>query len=554
MSSIIPYVTATGVQQVESAYYTLTNGALASQVVLRILPQSTTVPPRIHVTFVGGFAAVPLNNCVLDFGSIKKNLRGEVVSLRVWDRRYWWQFAGEINARFNIHLPDGSIDTRNKKSLRQLAVTCLQLAGESNYSVGALPNDVYPEVEWEYQKPMLALDKLLSQHGYEICWNPLNDLVHIEQDGVGADLPLTSDTSGSSLDMDFNAAPNFLNIICAPALVQAKLKIESVMPEPNGGLVPTDDSSIKPASGWNYQQGTQFEDVAAEHGDDAASLARQAYGKWYRVTKFADDTLNCPGYPDNPLPDILHISPLNHLLAETYTPVGSSLTVEKPAYVQGRFLPGGDEDGIEPVENTEPTERVEGYFDLERHQMLVKFSSPVLKKDGSSLVPADLWLTASFEVTNRESLLKDRYVYRHNMGTGGPGAHNEDREDIQRRVIAEYPDDDPTESPTVDDNLEDVAEEARIQAIIASRQFLTRVGRVRIYRDIQPIFTDGAIKQVMWMQNTKEGADTIAGRYTQFDVGTLRQKERNRIVDLIADRGDKSRRSVRRRRERTELR
>lgn len=554
MSFIIPYVTCTGVEQVDSAFYTLTNGVLASQVVLHILPQFGTIPPEVNVAFNGGFATIPLRRCVLDFGSINRNLRNQIVSLRIWDRRYWWQFAGEVTGRYNVHLADGTIDDNaNKKSLRELADMLLSLAGEQNYDVNVLPGDVYPEVEWDHKKPMLALGRLMDDHGFEVCWNPLFDLVHIEQDGVGADLPLTTDTSSSSLDLDVNAAPGEIAIVCAPVLVQAKLKLESVMPEPDGTIVPTDSSSIKPASGWNYQQGTQFEDVAAEHGEAAAAIAREAYGKWFRATKFADDSLNCPGYADNPLPDILNIAPLNYLLAETYSPVGSTRKVQRPSYVQGVFLPGED-GGIEPIENTEAKERVESPFDTDRHQMIVKFAYPVLKKDGTQLKPADLWLTTSFEVTNATSLLKERYVLRLSTGTGSVGSAVEEYEDIQREIIAEYPGDDPEESPSVTDNESTVEQQATQVAEIVARQFATRIGRVRVYRDFQPIYTDGAIKQVMWTQNLKEGADTMAGRYTHFDAGSLRQRERSRIVDTMLDGRERTRRKVRRRRTREELR
>jgi hypothetical protein len=549
MSSIVPYVAATGVQQVEAAYYTLTNGVLASQILLRILPQSSPIPLQMHVTFVGGFTSIPLRQCIVDFGSLKRNLSSQVVSLRVWDRRHLWKYAGEVNGRFNVHLPDGSL--LNQKGLRDLAVMLLTLAGETNFSANVLPNNVYPEVEWEYKKPMFALEQLMADNGYEVCWNPITDQVHIEEDGFGADLPATSDTSGSSLDVNLSTVPAQIAVVCAPVQVQAKLKLRAVVPEANGTVSPINSASYVPASGWFYQQGSNFEDVAVEHGDAAAALAREGFGKWFQLEAFADGSFNCPGYPENPLPDILSISPLSWHLAETYAPVGSIRKVPKSAYVQGVFLAGNNDGGIAPVENTQSRERVDVPFDMDRHQMIVKFSEPVLKRDGSQLVPADLWLTASFEITNAVSQLKERHVYRLSLG-GAVGSHIDSQEDIQRQVIAVYANDDPNQSATVTDNEVSVNAEAHAKAVRASNQFLSRIGRVRIYRDFQPIVTDGAIKQVMWMQNLRDGADTMAGRHTQFDAGSLRRIERRRILEESLFREDRKRRLVRRRRERDE--
>lgn len=551
--AIVPLTFCSGVEQVQSAYYTLTNGALASQVLLRILPQIGQIPTDCNVVFSGGFASVPLRRCVVDFGSIQRNLRGQVVSLRLWDRRYWWQF-GEVTGRYNIHLADGTIDDRNKRSLRELAQILLAEAGEENSDASVLPTDVYPEIEWSMVPPMFALEKMIARYGYELCWNPVFDLVHIQPDGVGADLPHTDDTANSSLDLDVNAAPEEIAIAAAEVLFQCKVKLEAVVPELDGSVSTWDAATYKPTSGWNYQQGTQFEDVASQFGDAQAALAKEGWGKWYRVKAFTDDSKNCPGYTDNPLPDMMHISPLNYLLSDAYTPAGSTVKRQKPCYVQGIFLPGS-EGGIDPIENTEAKERLDVPFDLDRHAMIFKFSHPIVQKDGGKLIPAELYATISFGVTNQNTLMKERYVYRLPLDSARPvGPFTEEAEDIQWKIVSTYANDDPTESPDTTNNSGEVDAEAQAKAVAVSRRFSTGLGRVRVYRDIQPIATDGAIKQVMWMQSLKDGADTMAGRLTHFDVGSLRQPERGRIVDTAINKQDAGRKDIQRRRQRDELR
>ena len=553
MSYFAPTVRCTGVDAVESAYYTLTNGVIPGSVILRINPQLSPIPSDVQVTFNGEVDSIVLKRCVVNYASMKRNLSQQVYSLRAWDRRKLWE-NGSANGRFNVHRPDGSIQLRTKEHLRGLAVLLLDAAGESGYDVSLLPNDVFPEVEWDGDIPMFALEELVSPFGFVICWNPNTDVVSVIPHGYGQPPNFSADTSSLDLSVDQNLMPDSIALYCGRVLFQTKVKLKAVVPEIDNSVVALDDASYKPQNGWVYQQGTEWEDVAIEHGEYAASLAREAAYKWFRVDTFSDGTLNCDGYWDNPIHEIGDILPLNYHLADLYAPVGATYLRQKPTYVQGVFFTSG-RDGIDPVGNTDPNERLDSHFGFDHVNGIYKFPEPIVKREGNQFVEPELWATVSFYLSDKFTLLKKRFILERDLGgSRGTGARIEKREEIQRQIIANFPDDDPTAVPTIADNEDDATDEANLQLDLVQASLQPRTSRVVMARGFHAQFTDGVTLQVVWSQDLENGADTVAGAHAEFDAGALRLKQQEQIRAWNTSRREGRSGTLRDRRARDELR
>ncbi len=83
------------------------------------------------------------------------------------DYRWAWVF-GAIDGRYN-QIRANEIVPKTKKTPRELAKLCFEQMGVSRFKVEALPDDLFPEINWKEANPAQALEDLCAQHGCVIC-------------------------------------------------------------------------------------------------------------------------------------------------------------------------------------------------------------------------------------------------------------------------------------------------------------------------------------------------------------------------------------------------
>ncbi len=103
MSDLISIASFPGATSIQTAAYTLTHGISPGMGTIVCNPG---VSPQAvgNLTFSDGTRTVTIPNCRVDSGSFELSRSGKTVNLRVFDRRWMWQY-GEISGHYNDPVP-----------------------------------------------------------------------------------------------------------------------------------------------------------------------------------------------------------------------------------------------------------------------------------------------------------------------------------------------------------------------------------------------------------------------------------------------------------------
>lgn len=510
---------------------TVTRGYLPDSILLEFDPQAGTPAADGDLRIYDVGQSITFRKCHLNFASIRHDQSGQVVHCRLWDRRYWWRY-GEINGAYNVPNPDGTINAATQVSVRDLAVLLLDAQGETGYDVSALPDDVYPATDWDCDNPMQELWELCQQHGYEICWTPQTDVVKVYAQNDGASLPNDVHVKTVSYSVTGGESPASIALRGAKVSYQSKWAMEAVGEDTDGSIVPIDDLSYAPEEGWTYTQGTRFDDIADEFGEDERQLAIKSVFKWYRATTQADGTEYVLGTPV-PLGECL---PFERTINDTYTDSAGYQRYQAP-YLEGVFTTGADD---KPTDNTDDGALVEDSFEFVHEVGLVKLPRPYVKRNGDDMVQAELYLTAAYARTNPATNQKYRYQYNYPLTPTSPlaGPLVVVREELVNTGTARYSGGDPRVVTSVDDNTSDVDASAELIVAQIVQEFGAQEAFTVSYRTLRDIRIDGAIWQVTWVarmatEGAEGGTDTIAGRMMEFEVGAMRSRDRRRLARAL---------------------
>jgi len=251
-----------GLAHIVNGTFTLGHGVSPSQAMIYCAYQSGQA-------FESGTLQLQYGGLVLAFPQAKINFielfidgQGrQLMQVAILDRRWKWAF-GAISGFYNTRV-GSEIDQRTKKNARELATLCLQAMGEKNFNVAAIPQNIYPEVEWDYTVPAKGLQEVCDRVGCRVVLK-LNNTVACETVGVGANLPLGGDYTDASLTVDPGERPDELIFIGDYVLYQVDLPLEAVIEqvspkgEPLGIDVPLDEFEaawVNPDTGkrdWRY--------------------------------------------------------------------------------------------------------------------------------------------------------------------------------------------------------------------------------------------------------------------------------------------------------------
>lgn len=515
----------------------ITPGILPDKWVIEARTQATAVAATGDLVLTDDAGSVTLPDCRLAGVSYRSS--GHLITVELWDRRYYWKFR-KISGRYNYRKPDGTIDSGGQQSIRALATKCLDAAGEVSYDVSNLPTDFYPEVDWDNDVAMVCLHRLLTPLGYVVCWNPVPDTVTIYARSGGSALPSNDHVQSLSFSVTVGDRPSSIALSGARKVFQSKLKLVAVGKDTDGTIKLIDDLSYKPASGWTWQQGTQFDDVADEFDEESRRCALESVFKWYQAVSQADETQDVPGY--GTVTNFSQILPLDRRLNDTFANDATGQSYQS-AYIQGVFL---SQQGNPPaVANTNEDELLELPFDLDGPLGLVKFDERVFKLSGSGIAGADLYLTCTYNVQDGTSHQFVRYE-RSLALSGAPslsGAYPITHDELVERFTAVYNAVTPSAVDSVSNNT--TATNTAADAILTkvAQSFGDVTGKVVGYRFLHDIRVNGKIAQVTWIlgmatrepgsdQVREGGSNTIASEYIEFEAGVLRSGERDRILHV----------------------
>lgn len=292
-----------GVQGVLSCSYTLSHGTAPGCAALDILPQEELESGGGDLVITDGYGTITLKDCKVDRHSFERNSGGLIWRITILDRRWKWRF-GYIEGRYNLRDQQGKLIKHTVKTPRELAVLCLDEAGESNYDVSALPEEEAARlpVTWEGVPPMEALASLAEQFGCRVVYQPLDDSVRVVKLGQGEQLP--PDSSGGpildgGLTLDPPERPDFLRVVCAPTLINTWFYLEAVGLDVDGRIKPINRLSYAPGfvagatpdedmpGSWAKCPPPTFPGLAPGNTPEnlrIRGLAQQSVFRWYRIT------------------------------------------------------------------------------------------------------------------------------------------------------------------------------------------------------------------------------------------------------------------------------
>jgi len=516
-----------GIQAIKDVIWPRCLGIRPDAIVLECVPQATAIPTIGTLEVSDSLRVVYQSDIKVDFVTARATPRGIMMTVRCLDRRWRWKYS-PIKGRYNVVLPDGTIDPGTQKSVQELASLCFLAMNESNFDVSALPNTDYPFVDWTYDRADVALYELCSERGCDIRLS-IGGYASVVRLGYGNALVLTDDSISPVFGVNSPEGPDFLLGVSGEIQYQSRLKIVPVALETDGTIVAVDDVSYKPASGWLLSPEMSYKEQLREEGfgDNEISLARQSVGRWFQVVSMSDGSMSVPAYGQ--INDISQILPLNDYILYSGQMNGSSRLERGECRVIGKSVTSSD-----PPADKNPDDPVfiEVPFELDRNRGIVKFKSPMLKKnsgnDGYEF--AELYLETSHGVKDWDSGQKVVYEYLYPI-TGAANGLVEAvvRPEVSPAVVATYQNDQITiDSYNTNQSAID-SEWSGILSGIASGYTYGFAGSC-LYRGVQLVELDGVTRQVVYYISDRTGAQTLVSANSESAAGPPRSAERRRMV------------------------
>ena len=260
--------------------------------------------------------------------------------------------------------------------------------------------------------------------------------------------------------------------------------------------------------------------------------ANRTVFKTYYVNGFSNDgvtdSLNIPGWDGTQPVTMQDILPLDKYLLGTAIN-SSDQEVRLLPYIRGIFKKNQDTIENVAVLNSTAEEMLEGSFKINSEEGIVEFPYPVYRIDASKdMKPATLWLKVSFRLHSNGG--SAYYYYDEPTGiTGGAGIEPVEMNELDRSIIAVYPDDNPENAHVSNDNLTDVDAVAIAIANIKKAQYTDVASYSVRLRHIQPLATDGIVRQVRWKIN-KSGAFTVLYMNNESSMAALTGHQKRRTA------------------------
>ena len=511
-------ISYTSVSYPKGGIYTQTLGVHPDRVSMRCAPQGTTIPSTGTVTFSYSATSITLPNCFLDDIKVVSDARsGHLLSLTLLDRRWRWHYAAPISGYYNIRRAGTQVLSK-KKSLRQLAELLLQQMGESTPDVSALSNTIYPEVRWDAERPALILEQLLREWGFSVTLGFGSETVTVVQLGAGSVLSSTGYEMLLSSAVDPQVRPQYCRVCFGPSLMQARFKLEPVALETDETWVSANSVSYKPTGGWEIEHPARLPNTQATETEADYNRALKSVFRTYRVTKFADDTLDMPD-GSGTLSAITQVLPLIPRLLDSESIRSDGNPIPFRLYGK-RLVPASS--GGQPAKDETTTvddEIVGAAVKFDGETGLVTFEEPQYWIDTEQYKFADLYLECTFGVTSAITFAPTHYEKDVTIDASGYGYYPLRYPEAEARTVVVYTTSQAVLSTSSNQSTLDTLA-SDLTALISS-QFSTSANQVAIYN--QPTLSlrcTGVIHQVQHVITDGEdhaGSFSIASVNMEFD-------------------------------------
>jgi hypothetical protein len=378
--------------------------------------------------------------------------------------------------------------------------------------VSLLSTSIYPEVRWECEPCVDALDRLLREWGFSLSLGFGSENVKVVQMGVGSTVSVDYAMMASST-VDPKVRPQYIRTCFGPSIAQARFKLEPVAKEVDGTWVAANSASYKPTAGWEEEPPHRLPTVADASSQETYNCAISSVYRAYRIVAFADNTLAVPD-GSGTLSSIQQCLPLyNRLLDdESIRTDGSQI----PFRIYGkRFIPA--ESGGQPAKDTITTkdDEIVGekvFFDGENG--LIVFENPQYYTDAGDYKFADLYLECSFGIINATGNYPVHYEKDTLFDASGLGYHSVKYPELQARTVVAYTTNQAVSGTSTNQSALDAV--AALIATSVSAQYTTTASQMIVYN--MPIFTlrcDGIIHQV---QHVISDGTRHAGSYSTVSL------------------------------------
>lgn len=524
-----------------------------------------TAPPvnpgalqQVGVLTIGyGGDVMVFRDCLLDFVSIERGPDGEVLwGLHILDRRWMWKEFGRISGNYNIRRGDGDGDETiwpvTMKNPQELAALCLDALGEPSYDVSGLPEEDFPEIEWDYRRPAEALLELADKYGCRVVLG-LDDTVRILEANVGENLDASTYMSGG-VTINPPNMPSKIVAVLGKTVIQYDFTLEAVGEEVDGSIVPIDDLSYKPDVGWSISDLAFFYSVA----DENRELAKKSVFKWYRIVMPISIPEADPTNEENgEIVDSRFVLPLMTVQIAKSEPTEDEPATNLPAWVYGIWYDKVSSqknvtDDIEP--DVQQNDKSKGFypyeFDIDTALGIVKFKDTVymVTQDSdpgepATYEPADLRLRTSFNLRDSETMGWVRYEKEFdcpNASTVTPPMYVP-QDDVAFKVTCEVDASGDVISTTDNEVEAEAAADYYIQAAFQKLDYDNPESYV--YPGFKFIPLDGAIQQVTWIVDGEGFATTQANRNKEDLVNSPSYEEAKQAARLQAALADKDKSS-----------
>ncbi len=539
-----------GITNPVECVYTQHTGFAPDTASLLCNPQPTNIPTLGTLTLQWGATTITLPQCTIDVGSVRYSTQGRHLQLSLKDRREFWRRVAPISGSYNT-IRAGEYVARWKKNLRQLGRMLMDALGETTAIVDALPNTVYPQVDWQCESVVDAAEALFHRYGFSVTLGFGTEPVRVVRLGEAEPVIDTTNMFSASETLDPKIIPRYIRVCFGPTLRQLRLKLEAVGQEIGGDWKLIDDLSYTPISGWEATAPYSLPEVdQAEDTETTESELAEATGyvrRAYRVKGFADGTwdrpLTDPAVTVEGLPDIL---PLQNRVLDTEDVRPDSSY--QPFRIYGRHFKIEQEEAApaEPVATTTTqTTRVHQrhvWFDGENG--IVIFEKPMFWVDrtvvpGGEWKPADLWLECVTTIRDQTTNAFDHYHVDIEIDPTGTGYHTVDSTENRLEEIYEYSPGGHVESG-VQTNKAVLDALATSIAMAAAASFQTAVGRYIAYSIPKlAVRCTGAVLQVQHILTCGEHEHavnrTIISTHHEFDRGIPTRMQRIAHASALYD-------------------
>lgn len=420
------------------------------------------------------------------------------------DRRWKWQFGAPLFGNFNEELPTGKL--LRERSPRDLAALCFEALGDGGSNVDALPTDPRPRLIWEAARPVDELERLCSNFGCAVAYDPFNDRAYLVKIGDGSAPPGGVHSSRSD-GLLIPASPDNTRVVMGPTLYQMAIELtEAVGLDVDGKYHAINSLSYTPTvlgvKGWSKLLPKQFEGLTSQYDDLATGeklyhrdLAAQSVWRAYRFAIPVPQALKGSQDAPNSLKDV---GPFLGTRLDKDPLTGERM----PIMVRGVFA-----DSRKGFANSKPKTRFPGSVSINQELRIATFSEPLFKfsDDAQSILPADVELIAAFNVTNEGVPIRGSLE----QATGLPfasGEHVEYHDEIVTEIIEKTA----SLNGVAQTNVAKTKKEAQYYLDALASRFRESQAASITYNGLRKFTLDGALRTVSWGFSTTSAPTTSA--------------------------------------------